>query len=130
MAHPNVELIRRGDEALERGDLDAFWADVHDDIVVHVAGNSSLAGDTSGKQNVQDLFGRYMGALGENPQIETHAIVADDEHAVQLQNVRAEKNGRSIDIQTVNIMHFKDGKISEFWTVDMDQAAADDFYDS
>ena len=128
--HPNEEMIRRGDEALERGDLDAFWDNVHDDIVVHAAGKSRLGGDHSGKETVKELFGRYMEALGGNPDMQTHAILADDEHGVQLQTVRGEKGGRSLEIQTVNIMHFKDGKISEFWTVDMNQAEADEFYDS
>jgi uncharacterized protein len=130
MAHPHEELIRRGDEAFERGDLDAFWDSLSDDAVLHAAGVSSIAGDYRGKEAIQGAFGRYMAALGDDPEIETHAILADDEHGVQLQKVRARKGDRSIEIETVNIMHFRGGKISEFWTVDMDQSAADAFYDA
>lgn len=130
MAHPNAELLRRGDEALERGDMEGFWADVTDDVVLHAAGNSRYSGEFRGKGQVQEAFGAYMGALGGDPELETHAILADDEHAVQLQVVRAKKGDREIEVRTINVFHFRDGKISEVWSVDMDQAAADEFYDS
>ena len=130
MAHPNAEVLKRGDEALARGDMDAFWADVTDDVKLHAMGNSSLGGDHEGKEKVSEVFGRYIEALGGSPEIETHAILADDEHGVQLQVIRARKGDRSIEIQTINIFHFRDGKVSEVWSVDMDQRAADEFYDS
>jgi uncharacterized protein len=130
MAHPHEDLVRRGDEALARGDMETFWGDVSDDVVVHAAGNSRLAGDYQGKEEAQRTFGRYIEALGENPEIETHDVLANDEHAVQLQVIRARKADRSIEIRTINVMHFRDGKISEFWTVDLDQDAADRFYDA
>ena len=130
MAHPNEDLLRSQDEAFSRGDLEGFFSTVHDDVVVHVSGNSSIAGDHRGIDAIKELFGRYMQALGDDPKVETHAILADDEHGVALQSVSARKGDREAEIKTANIYHFRDGKISELWTVDLDQRAADELYDA
>lgn len=45
MEHPNAAILRRADEAMERGDIEGFFSYYTDDVVVHVAGRSQLAGD-------------------------------------------------------------------------------------
>lgn len=128
MAHPNEEMLRVQDEALAKGDVDTFWSLVTDDVLLHVAGRSSLAGDHKGKEAVQEVFGRYMASLGENPELNTHDILANDEHGVVMYETRVIKDGQSVSIRTVNIAHFRDGKVSELWTMDEDPFTADPIY--
>jgi uncharacterized protein len=128
MAHPNEEMLRRQDEALSKGDLDTFWSLTTDDVVVHVAGRSSLAGDHEGLDTAKDLFARYMASLGDNPELITHDILANDEHGVVLYETRVTKEGQSVTIRTINVCHFRDGKVSELWTVDEDPYTADPIY--
>ena len=130
MAHPNEELLRRQDEAFRKGDVGALFDTFTDDVKFHGAGSSSLSGDYEGKDALVELFGRYIQAVGENPQFENHDILANDEHGVALQTLRATKGDRSIEIRSVAIYHFRDGKVSEWWTVDMNQAESDAFYDA
>jgi ketosteroid isomerase-like protein len=128
MAHPNEEILRTQDEALAKGDMDTFWSLVTDDVLLHVAGRSSLAGDFKGKERLQEVFGRYMASLGENPEMITHDILANDEHGIVLYETRVTKDGESLTIRTVNIAHLRDGKISELWTMDEDPYTADPVY--
>ena len=68
------------------------------------------------------LFARPM------PADQLSDLLANDEHGVVLYETRATKDGQSIAIRTINICHFRDGKISELWTVDEDPYTADPFY--
>ena len=47
-----------------------------------------------------------------------------------LQTLQATKGDRSIEIRSIAVFHFRDDKVSEWWTVDMNQAESDPFYDS
>jgi ketosteroid isomerase-like protein len=130
VAHPNEELLRRQDDAFNSGDVDALFDTFTDDVKFHASGSSSLAGDYEGKDAMRELYGRYVHAMGESPQFETHDILANDDHGVTLTVLRATKGARSIEIRSIQVFHFREGKVSEWWSVDMDQAEADAFYDS
>lgn len=124
MAHPNVETLRRVDEAQMKGDMDAFFAEFTDDVVVHIPGSSRLAGTYKGKDQLAELFGKFMEAVGEYS-FEGHAYLADDEHGVALQNSKATRGGKILETRDAFISHFRDGKISEFWIYSDDQAGMD-----
>jgi ketosteroid isomerase-like protein len=104
----NLDALRKMDEGMQSGDPDAMLSAMTDDVVVHIGGNSKLAGDLKGKQELMENFGKFMQVIGEDAEFETHAILADDEHGVILQRV----------------------KISEAWFADLDPHTADKFYDS
>lgn len=93
MSHPNEEILRNSDEAMESGDIEKFFSYFTDDVVVHVPGRSGLAGVYRGKDQMQDVFDRFMGAIGEYS-FETHDYLADDEHGVILQKGKAVRGVR------------------------------------
>lgn len=51
-----------------------------------------------------------------------------DEHAIALTTVRAQREGRSLQEQTVQVFHISDGKATEVWTHPQDQYATDEFW--
>lgn len=124
MAHPNAEILRRIDEAQASGDLEALFANFTEDIKGHVMGRNSLAGDFEGKEKMQEVFGRFMSAMGDYS-FENHAYLADDEHGVALQTSKAQRGGKTLELQEAFICHFRGGKVSEMWYVPLDQAAFD-----
>ena len=128
MAHPNAELAARELEAVNRGDLDALRDIYTEDFVFHYPGRNPLAGDYSGFDGLEE-FARKIGEIaGESVERDAHAIVADDDHAVQLLTVRAtRKDGRSHEWNAVIVLHAKDGKFSEVWAHVADQYALDEF---
>ena len=124
MAHPNAEVLRRADEAMERGDIEGFFSHYTEDVVVHATGSNRLAGDYKGLDQLQDLFGRFMEAMGEYT-FQNHAYLADDEHGITLQRGKSVRGGETREFNEVFVFHFRDGKISEMWYLPVDQAGVD-----
>jgi ketosteroid isomerase-like protein len=128
--HPNEKLLRDSDEAADRGDIEGFLAPFSEDVVVHIGGRSKLAGDLHGKEQLGQRFQVFLESLGEDPELETHDILANDEHGVMLQIYRGTKGGNRVEVRGIGIVHFRDGKISEAWFIDEDPYTADPFYDA
>lgn len=124
--HPNEKLLRDADEAQTRGDVEAFGGFYTDDVVVHIPGKSSFAGDYKGKDQFLELFGRFMERAPEYS-FEPHAYLADDEHGVSLQRSHYKRGDETLDSNDTFVCHFRDGKISEFWFISEDNEAVDAF---
>jgi len=130
MAHKHEKMLRDSDAAMQKGDMEAFWAPFADDCIAHIGGRSKLAGDVKGKAELRQRFGEFMTALGDSPAVETHDILANDEHAVVMQSFRGSKKGKSLEVRGVAIFHFTNGKVSEAWFFDEDPYTSDPFYDA
>lgn len=124
--HPNEQVLRGIDEAQQRGDIGAFSGYFTDDVIVHVAGKSSLAGVYKGKDQFLELFQRFLERTPEYT-FEPHAYLADDEHGVTLQFSHLKRGDETLDSNDTIVGHFRDGKVSEFWFFSEDQDAVDRF---
>jgi ketosteroid isomerase-like protein len=74
MHHPNERLMRELDEAQLRGDVESFGSYFTDDVIVHIPGKSSFAGDHRGKEQFVQLFGRFLERVPEYT-FEPHAYL-------------------------------------------------------
>jgi ketosteroid isomerase-like protein len=126
MAHPNEEIARGASEALSKRDMEAFFGYQADDVVVHFPGKGPMAGDYRGKDGLAKLFERQMEMLEAPPVIETHDVLASDDHAVVLNTVRGTVGGKTLEQQQVVVMHIKGGKITETWLQFSEQQAMDE----
>jgi ketosteroid isomerase-like protein len=129
MAHPNEEIVREGYAAFGRGDIEAlqtrFFAA---DIRWHFPGRSPFGGDYEGVGQVLDWLGRSFQASDGTIRIELHDVIGNDEHVVALTTARAERAGKRLEDNTVQVFHLQDGKVTEVWTHPSDQYASDDFW--
>jgi ketosteroid isomerase-like protein len=130
MAHPNEEVARSATEALSKGDIEGFLALHTDDVVVHFPGRGPMAGDYRGKGGVGQMFQKQMEMLDAPPEIENHDILANDDHAVILNNSKGTRHGKTLELQQVVVLHIRDGKISEVWLQFSDQQAMDEMASS
>jgi len=130
MAHPNEEIARKATEAISKGDMDSFMKLHTDDAVTHFPGRGPMAGDYKGKEGLAQLFQKQMQMLDRPPEIENHDIVANDRHAVILNNTRGTRKGRTLEQQQVVVLHIEGGKISEVWLQFSDQQAMDEMASS
>ena len=124
--HPNEQVLRDSDAAQTSGDFEAFIGFFTDDVIVHVSGRSSLAGDYKGKEQFIEVFGRFNERAPEYT-FEPHAYFADDEHGVILQFSHYKRGDERLDTNDTFVCHFRDGKISEMWFGSDDPYAVDEF---
>jgi len=128
MGHPNEQLVRRGYDAFSRGDMQTLRDLFHPDIVWHAPGRNQLSGDHRGVDAVLGYFGRSMELTGGSFSVEVHDVVANDQHAVGLNSVHAERAGKTLDDQNTLVFHVVDGKVTEVWQFAADQYALDDLF--
>ena len=88
---------------------------------------ASWPATTRGVDTVLGYFGRTIGVTGGSFRVEVHDVVANDEHGVGLNSVHAEREGRTLEDNTL-VFHVRDGKVTEAWQYWADQYAADDLF--
>jgi uncharacterized protein len=127
MAHPNAEIARSATEALAKGDIEGLLEHHSDDVVIHFPGRGPMAGDHRGKDGAAKMFQQQMSILDAPPEIETHDVLASDDHAVVLNKTRVTRGGKLMEQDQVVVMHIEGGKIAEVWLQFSDQQAMDEF---
>ncbi len=127
MAHPNEELVRRGFDAFNSGDVNTLRELFHQDAVWHAPGRNPVAGDHQGVEAILGFFARTMERTGGTFRVELHDVVANDEHAVAIYVSRGQREGRTLDIKNVLVSHIRNGRLTETWQLSEDQYTADEF---
>jgi ketosteroid isomerase-like protein len=128
MAHSNADALRAAFDAQTREEWAAVRDAFDDDVVFHVAGNNQFSGTYRGKEDVFQLFERRNESTGSKVELDIHSIVADDEHAIALITMRAEREGKRAEWRTAGIYHMRGGKIAEAWGFNEDQRVVDEFW--
>jgi ketosteroid isomerase-like protein len=121
--HPNAKLVREGLEAFNRGDVQGFADLIADDVVWHQIGAETVRGKQAMAQSLPG------GEVDWNITADVHDVVANDEHAIALVEAHATRgDGRKLDYRTAEIMHIRDGKLTERWAFSDDTQRIIDFF--
>jgi ketosteroid isomerase-like protein len=122
--HPNAAKIRATAAEAERsGDMTSAFEGIDDDIVWHEIGSDE---PIRGKQA---LIERFSGMPeGATIKTETHDVVANDEHAIQLVTATATMGDKELVYRTAEIYHIRDGKITERWAFSDDTDRINKFF--
>ena len=122
--HPNAAIVRAiADETERTGDMSKAFDNVDDDIVWHEIGRDE---PIRGKQALMER----MSGMPEGATIstETHDVVANDDHTIQLVTATATLGDRKLVYRTAEIYHMRDGKITERWAFSDDTARINEFF--
>ena len=121
--HPNAKILHDAIDSINVGNPEAAMNLLADDVEWHEIGKSE---PTRGKEAVVQRFTESFG----DTEVEgkAHAVIADDEHAVQLMNVTAKRGDKTLNYRTAEIFHMRDGKITARWAFSDDTAAIVDFF--
>ena len=127
--HPNAALHRRAHEAFSSQDMDTLIQLIAEDTVWHIPGRNQLSGDLIGRDAVLGFFQR-AGALSERNLVivGVHDFFGIDDRSVALVRVTAERNGKTLEGNLIEVVHWRDGQMSENWHAVGDQYAWDEFW--
>jgi ketosteroid isomerase-like protein len=123
--HPNAQLGRRLLDAFAGSGPEAILAATTEDVVWHSPGTNRFAGRFDGQDAVLERFAR-MREAGIASRFEIHDVIANDRHVVALIHLHVEgAGGTRYDQPQVQVMHVRDGRVAELWSMNQDQAVFD-----
>ncbi len=124
----NADLVRKGYEAFNAGDMATLTEIFAEDAVWHVAGSNVLSGTKQGRDAVLAYFGELGARSAGTLQVDLLDVVGGDRHTVGIQHNSAENNGRSMDVDAVIVFEIRDGKITSGQEFMEDTAKSDEFW--
>jgi uncharacterized protein (TIGR02246 family) len=124
----NVELVRRGYEAFNAGDMETLSELFAEDAVWLAPGNGTLSGRKEGRDAILAYF-RELGTRSEGHlKVTVQDIIDGENYTVALQHNRAESSGKSLDEDGVIAFQVRHGKIIEGREFYVDTARGDAFW--
>jgi ketosteroid isomerase-like protein len=129
-AEANGILIKNAYDAFSRGDVATVFATFADDILWHVPGRGSLAGDYRGHDQVRGFFDRFMTLSNGTFRLKVDRVLAKDDCVVVLCTTSAQRGGRSWASPQVHVWTVRNGKATVFWEYQGDQQTEDEFWGS
>ncbi|MCE5291029.1 MAG: nuclear transport factor 2 family protein [Nocardiaceae bacterium] len=126
-ATSNAALARTMVEAFGRGDLETVGASFADDAVWDLPGTSAVAGTYTGPDAIIGFLAKSYELSGGTLTLELIDILGSEWGAVQVQRVRAERDGRTLDCVETLAHQIRDGKIVRTYHRP-DQYAIDAFF--
>lgn len=121
--HSMAAQIWAAMDALNRQDYEGFGEMIADDVVWHIIGSSE---PVRGKAAMAEGLGG--GSSDFSITAELHDVTASDDHVVALVKAHATRGDQTLDYNTAEIFHVKDGKITERWAFSDDTAAIVEFF--
>jgi ketosteroid isomerase-like protein len=111
-AEENAEVVRRGYQAFNTGDIKALNEIFDAEASWHTPGHSPMAGDHRGRPAVFAQFARYGGQTEGTFKAALKQVLAnDDGRAVGLHHNSGLRNGKRLDVDCCIEFQVKDGKI-------------------
>ena len=115
--------------ALLTGQLEEARRHTHDDVVLHVPGTHTLAGDHHGPESLIGFVEASRDRTDDGEHIEVLDILEGTDHAAAYLRVTAERAGRTpLDNTTVHLLRLVDGRVAEVWLHNWDATAVNDFW--
>jgi len=130
----HAQLIREFHDHQNRfyagGGQEAVAAMLTDDVTWHVPGDSAIAGEHRGRDDVLGYFARRRRLAEETFRIDVRGVLADDERVVVLARSQMRHGGETLAWGTVAIFRLASERIAECWVLPHDRRAVDQIWSS
>jgi len=111
-AEEDANVIRRGYQAFNTGDIRALHELFDEEVSWHTPGHSPIAGDHRGRAAVFAQFARYGGeSEGTFKAALQQVLAGDDGRAAGLHHSSGMRNGKRLDVDCCIEFRVRDGKI-------------------
>lgn len=120
--HPHAIAYREATEKYLAGDAEAFADMIADDVVWHQIGSDEpVRGKAALMESMQLMEDVDF-------QLDTHDVLANDEHLVALVEATVTVGDESFTYRTAEIAHIVDGKVTERWAFADDTERINQFF--
>jgi uncharacterized protein len=111
-ADKNAEIVRRGYEAFNTGDMKTLTELFDENASWHTPGRGPLASDYKGRDATFAYFGRLGGDTGGTFKAALqHLMKSDDGRVVGVHRNTAERAGKHLDVECCLVFELKNGRI-------------------
>jgi len=122
-----VEMMTNYIAAMSNGDFELGFRYFADDVVGHVPGRSSLAGQRRGRAAVEGYIREVIAHTKCKVSVELLDMLVGDEHVALMVLEKLGGDEHRVEIRRVNVYRIENGKIVEIRIFEGDQCAMDDF---
>lgn len=119
--HPNATIFRKLMDDFNAGRMDAASERIADDVEWYVIGQKE---PIRGKEGMA----KSMADVGADIQYDLHDVLGNDDHVVALGTATAKKGDKTLVYKTAEILHIKNGKVTQRWAFSDDTAAITRFF--
>jgi uncharacterized protein len=123
--HPNALAYRRTADAFRSADQAVLAALLSSDVVWHVPGKHSMAGELRGRAQLIAWLSRLP---AKGFWLTEHDVFGNDEHVCALSFMGARRRGVDVQRRVVSVFHYRDGQQVERWFYPEDSAAWDQIF--
>lgn len=128
-ANENAEVVRRGYQAFNTGDIKTLTEIFDEKASWHTPGRSPIAGDRRGRDATFSQFGRYAGDTGGTFKATLQDVLkSDDGRVIGIHRNTASRNGKHLDVGCCIVFDVKDGRITDGREHFYDLHAWDEFW--
>jgi uncharacterized protein len=127
-ADKNVELVRAGYAAFSAGDMATLHGLFAEDAVWHASGSGVMSGPKQGRDAILAFFGETMARSNGTFTVNLLDLAGSDERVYALDHTHAEREGKVIDFDAVNVFHISDGVVTEVGQFAPDTGESDAFW--
>lgn len=125
--HPNATAYRRTADAFRSGDTATLASLIAPDVVWHIPGSHSMAGDLHGRPALLDWLARLR-ALGF--WLTEEDVFGNDEHVCALSVMGARRGTVEVETRVVSVFRYRDGEQLERWFYVDDLEAWNEIFDA
>jgi ketosteroid isomerase-like protein len=118
--------MRRYLEAMKSGEHERAFAFFADDIVLHVPGRSSQAGERRGRYQVIDYLHTVLEHT-DDVEVTLIDMLSSDRHVALIVQERLERGDQVLDMRRTNVYRVQNDRIAEVWIFESDQYAVDEY---
>lgn len=108
--HPNIAILEKIYADFAKSDVPAILNVCAENMTFNLAGKSKLAGKYTKENVLSDFFAKLVVLSKGSLKVEVHELFASDRHGVALCTDTLMKNGDKVQLRTVHIWRFENGK--------------------
>jgi ketosteroid isomerase-like protein len=118
-------VVKRYADAWTANDLKAIIESYHDEVVFHYAGNNPLSGTHRGKPACLAVL-KQVKQKTDRKLIAIRDVLAGEVFGLIIAGEEFQHRGRAVQLERLLRYTVRDGKLSECWIHDSDQALIDE----